>query len=65
LQNFQVGNLQAFGAHRDQLLRLMLFNGLRHALCVLGLGLLLNVAATRIFLLALSRTRLPSPRGVS
>ena len=49
----------ALGAQRDQLLQLMLFDGLRlrPALFGLGLGLLLSFAATRIFQSNLSGTR--------
>jgi hypothetical protein len=49
----------ALGAHRDQLLPLMLFVGLhlRPALFGLGLGLLLSFAATRIFQSMLPGTR--------
>jgi putative ABC transport system permease protein len=39
----------ALGAQRDQLLQLMLFDGLRPALFGLGLGLVMSLAATRIF----------------
>jgi ABC-type lipoprotein release transport system permease subunit len=37
----------ALGAPRDQFLRLMLVDGISHALLGLGLGLALSVAATR------------------
>ena len=49
----------ALGAQRDQLLQLVLFDGLRlrPALFGLGLGLLLSFAATRIFQSMLSGTR--------
>jgi hypothetical protein len=49
----------ALGAQRDQLLQLMLFDGLRlrQALFGLALGLLLSFAATRIFQSMLSGTR--------
>ena len=49
----------ALGAQRDQLLQLMLFDGLRlrPALFGLGLGLLLSFAATRIFQSMLHGTR--------
>jgi putative ABC transport system permease protein len=39
----------ALGAQRDQLLQLMLVDGLQPALFGLGLGLVLSFAATRIF----------------
>jgi putative ABC transport system permease protein len=39
----------ALGAQRDQLLQLMLVDGLRPALFGLGLGLVMSLAATRIF----------------
>ena len=45
----ELGIRMALGAQRDQLLQLMLFDGLRPALFGLGLGLLASVAATRIF----------------
>ena len=45
----ELGIRMALGAQRDQLLRLMLVDGLRPALFGLGLGLLGSVAATRIF----------------
>jgi predicted permease len=45
----ELGIRMALGAQRDQLLQLMLFDGLRPALFGLGLGLLLSFAATRIF----------------
>lgn len=39
----------ALGAQRDQLLRLMLVDGLQPALFGLGIGLVLSIAAARIF----------------
>jgi ABC-type antimicrobial peptide transport system permease subunit len=53
----------ALGAQRDQLLQLMLFDGLRPALfgLGLGLGLLLSFAATRIFQSMFSGTRPLNP----
>jgi len=45
----ELGIRMALGAQRDQLLQLMLFDGLRPALFGLGLGLVASVAATRIF----------------
>jgi putative ABC transport system permease protein len=39
----------ALGAQRDQLLQLVLMDGLRPALSGLGLGLVMSFAATRIF----------------
>ena len=39
----------ALGAQRDELLQLMLIDGLRPALFGLGLGLVMSFAATRIF----------------
>ena len=45
----ELGIRMALGAQRDQLLHLMLIDGLRPALIGLGLGLLASVAATRIF----------------
>ncbi|HZP03479.1 MAG TPA: ABC transporter permease [Terracidiphilus sp.] len=45
----ELGIRMALGAQRDQLLQLMLIDGLRPALFGLGLGLALSIAATRIF----------------
>ena len=45
----ELGIRMALGAQRDQLLKLMLMDGLRPALFGLGLGLAMSVAATRIF----------------
>ncbi len=45
----ELGIRMALGAQRDQLLQLMLIDGLRPALFGLGLGLVLSLAATRIF----------------
>jgi predicted permease len=45
----ELGIRMALGAQRDQLLQLMLVDGLRPALFGLGLGLVLSLAATRIF----------------
>ena len=45
----ELGIRMALGAQRDQLLQLMLVDGLRPALFGLGLGLVMSVAATRIF----------------
>jgi predicted permease len=45
----ELGIRMALGARRDQLLQLMLIDGLRPALLGLGLGLLGSLAATRIF----------------
>lgn len=45
----ELGIRMALGAQRDQLLRLMLFDGLRPALFGLGLGLVGSIATTRIF----------------
>ena len=45
----ELGIRMALGAQRDQLLQLMLFDGLRPALFGLGLGLVMSLAATRIF----------------
>jgi ABC-type antimicrobial peptide transport system permease subunit len=44
----ELGIRIALGAQRDQLLQLMLMDGLRPALFGLGLGLLMSFAATRI-----------------
>jgi len=45
----ELGIRMALGAQRDQLLQLMLVDGLRPALFGLGLGLVLSLAVTRIF----------------
>jgi predicted permease len=45
----ELGIRLALGAQRDQLLQLMLMDGLRPALFGLGLGLVMSFAATRIF----------------
>ena len=45
----ELGIRMALGARRDQLLQLMLIDGLRPALFGLGLGLVGSVATTRIF----------------
>jgi ABC-type antimicrobial peptide transport system permease subunit len=45
----ELGIRMALGAQRDQLLQLMLMDGLRPALFGLGLGLVISFAATRIF----------------
>jgi putative ABC transport system permease protein len=45
----ELGIRMALGAQRDQLLQLMLVDGLRPALFGLGLGLVASYAATRIF----------------
>ena len=45
----ELGIRMALGAQRDQLLQLMLIDGLRPALFGLGLGLVASFAATRIF----------------
>jgi predicted permease len=53
----ELGIRMALGAQRDQLLRLMLVDGLRPALFGLGLGLVMSFAATRIFQSMLFGTR--------
>jgi putative ABC transport system permease protein len=45
----ELGIRMALGAQRDQLLRLMLSDGMRPALLGLGLGLAVSVLATRLF----------------
>ena len=45
----ELGIRLALGAQREELLQLMLFDGLRPALFGLGLGLVMSLAATRIF----------------
>jgi hypothetical protein len=49
LRTSELGIRMALGAQRDQLLQLMLMDGLRPALFGLGLGLVVSFAATRIF----------------
>jgi predicted permease len=53
----ELGIRMALGAQRDQLLQLMLIDGLRPALFGLGLGLPMSFAATRIFQSMLFGTR--------
>ena len=53
----ELGIRMALGAQRDQLLQLMLIDGLRPALFGLGLGLVMSLAATRIFQSMLFGTR--------
>jgi putative ABC transport system permease protein len=53
----ELGIRMALGAQRDQLLQLMLVDGLRPALIGLGLGLVASFAATRIFQSMLFGTR--------
>jgi predicted permease len=53
----ELGIRMALGAQRDQLLQLMLVDGLRPALFGLGLGLVASFAATRIFQSMLFGTR--------
>ena len=53
----ELGIRMALGAPRDQLLRLMLIDGLSPALFGLGLGLLLSMVTTRIFQSMLFGTR--------
>jgi predicted permease len=53
----ELGIRMALGAQRDQLLQLMLIDGLRPALFGLGLGLLMSFAATRIFQSMLFETK--------
>jgi len=45
----ELGIRMALGAQRDQLLRLMLGDGMRPALLGLGLGLAVSFVATRLF----------------
>jgi putative ABC transport system permease protein len=45
----ELGIRMALGAQRDQVLQMMLLDGLRPALLGLGLGLVASMAATRIF----------------
>lgn len=53
----ELGIRMALGAPRDQLLQLMLMDGLRPAVFGLGLGLVASLAATRIFQSMLFGTR--------
>jgi ABC-type antimicrobial peptide transport system permease subunit len=53
----ELGIRMALGAQQDQLLQLMLVDGLRPALFGLGLGLVGSFAATRIFQSMLFGTR--------
>ena len=59
----ELGIRMALGAQRDQLLQLMLMDGLRPALFGLGLGLVMSFAATRIFQSMLFGTKPLVPRG--
>jgi putative ABC transport system permease protein len=61
----ELGIRMALGAQRDQLLQLMLFDGLRPALFGLGLGLVVSMAATRIFQSMLFGTRPIDPLVLS
>ena len=53
----ELGIRLALGAQRDQLLRLMLVDGLRPAVFGLGIGLMAGIAVTRIFQSMLFATR--------
>jgi putative ABC transport system permease protein len=57
----ELGIRMALGAQRDQLLQLMLVDGLRPAVFGLGLGLAMSVAATRIFQSMLFGTKTVDP----
>ncbi len=59
----ELGIRMALGAQRDQLLQLMLIDGLRPALFGLGLGLVMSFAATRIFQSMLFGTKPLDPAG--
>ncbi|HEY4355842.1 MAG TPA: ABC transporter permease [Acidobacteriaceae bacterium] len=61
----ELGIRMALGAQRDQLLQLMLFDGLRPALFGLGLGLVASYAATRIFQSMLFGTKPLDPMVLS
>jgi putative ABC transport system permease protein len=61
----ELGIRMALGAQRDQLLKLMLFDGLRPALFGLGLGLIGSVATTRIFQSMLFGTKPLDPMVLS
>jgi len=57
----ELGIRMALGAQRDQLLQLMLIDGLRPALFGLGLGLVLSVLVTRLFQSMLFGTKALDP----
>ncbi len=57
----ELGIRMALGAQRDQLLQLMLIDGLRPALFGLGLGLVMSFAATRVLQSMLFGTRALDP----
>jgi predicted lysophospholipase L1 biosynthesis ABC-type transport system permease subunit len=61
----ELGIRMALGAQRDQLLQLMLVDGLRPALLGLGLGLVASFAATRIFQSMLFGTKPLDPAVLS
>jgi ABC-type antimicrobial peptide transport system permease subunit len=61
----ELGIRMALGAQRDQVLRLMLIDGLRPALFGLGLGLVGSLAATRIFQSMLFGTKPLDPAVLS
>ena len=61
----ELGIRMALGAQRDQLLQLMLVDGLRPALFGLGLGLVLSFATTRIFQSMLFGTKALDPMVLS
>ena len=61
----ELGIRMALGAQRDQLLQLMLVDGLKPALLGLGLGMVLSIAATRIFQSMLFGTRPLDPLVLS
>jgi predicted permease len=61
----ELGIRMALGAQRDQLLQLMLVDGLRPALFGLGLGLVMSFAATRIFQSMLFGTKPLDPMVLS
>jgi putative ABC transport system permease protein len=61
----ELGIRMALGAQRDQLLQLMLMDGLRPALFGLGLGLVMSFAATRIFQSMLFGTKPLDPMVLS
>jgi predicted permease len=61
----ELGIRMALGAQRDQLLQLMLMDGLRPALFGLGLGLVMSFAATRIFQSMLFGTKPLDPEVLS
>lgn len=57
----ELGIRMALGARRDQVLHLMLLDGMRPALLGLGIGVMASVAATRVFASMLFDTKAVDP----